>query len=430
LVNLPADGRNDRDLRLVRGSALDRLLADPALRARLEFELADDQLAGHLKDDAQKALKKLEGKFEKSSLPGDLGLGLTGGPGLSISALVGLMASSSDVALPLASWGAGTRRLAALSIADALQDEGPITIVDELERGLEAYRQRILVMSLQSSGRQVFLTTHSPVVLSEASKAAHAWYLDSSGTLGELGGPHLFRLRQKDPEAFFSRLTIACEGVTEVGFAESLLEWHFNNDIGGLGIHFTDCGGHAEALGVLKALTESGLAFAGVVDNEGTDQGSWQAVKGHLGDLLLQWPSSSLEEEVISRLKYDRLRDLIEDPEGEKTGKRLRTLADRLEISSKDWSDIVEAADDRLQTIITEAALGVVPEQFAEADKAKKKELKSHGRDWFKSRGGGEELFLKLHTLDLWEKFEPIVLPFVDAIRGAVGDEPEHDFGQ
>lgn len=40
LVRLSGDDRNDRDLRLVQGSALDRLLSDKALRSRLASELA------------------------------------------------------------------------------------------------------------------------------------------------------------------------------------------------------------------------------------------------------------------------------------------------------------------------------------------------------------------------------------------------------
>jgi len=48
LVRLSGDDRNDRDLRLVQGSALDRLLSDKALRSRLVTELAKSDVAEQL----------------------------------------------------------------------------------------------------------------------------------------------------------------------------------------------------------------------------------------------------------------------------------------------------------------------------------------------------------------------------------------------
>ena len=44
LVRLSGDDRNDRDLRLVQGSALDRLLSDKGLRSRLASELAQNDV--------------------------------------------------------------------------------------------------------------------------------------------------------------------------------------------------------------------------------------------------------------------------------------------------------------------------------------------------------------------------------------------------
>src|SRR4029077_4513620 len=48
LIRLSGDDRNDRDLRLVQGSALDRLLSDKALRSRLASELAKSDVAEQL----------------------------------------------------------------------------------------------------------------------------------------------------------------------------------------------------------------------------------------------------------------------------------------------------------------------------------------------------------------------------------------------
>lgn len=180
---MSADERNDRDLRLVYGSALDRLLADNALRARIGKEVAGLNLHDSLNDKGKEAIESLDGRMAGAALPSDLKLGLTTSQGLSIGALIGLMATKNGVALPLSSWGAGTRRMAALEIASATDKEASVTLIDEIERGLEPYRLRKLINILAGQQGQIFLTTHSPVAISCA-EDAHLWYLDSQGSIG------------------------------------------------------------------------------------------------------------------------------------------------------------------------------------------------------------------------------------------------------
>lgn len=102
---------------------------------------------------------------------------------MSVAALIGLTAEQEGVHLPLTSCGAGTRRIAALTIAEQNQGEAPITPVDEIERGLEPYRQRSLIEKLQTSKSQILVTAHSPFAVSAASQAS-LWYIDHSGNIG------------------------------------------------------------------------------------------------------------------------------------------------------------------------------------------------------------------------------------------------------
>jgi putative ATP-dependent endonuclease of OLD family len=108
LVRLSGDERNDRDLRLVQGSALDRLLSDKTLRARLSAELAKKDVRSELSDTAKQVLIDLDLAFRGEGLPDGLDLALTGSQGLSIAALIGLTARQRGIQLPLASWGAGS----------------------------------------------------------------------------------------------------------------------------------------------------------------------------------------------------------------------------------------------------------------------------------------------------------------------------------
>ena len=76
-----------------------------------------------LHPDAKERLQQLDKAFREQTLPEDLGLGLIGGQGMSVNALIGLTAAKDGIQLPLTSWGTGTRRLAALEIAAACQGE-------------------------------------------------------------------------------------------------------------------------------------------------------------------------------------------------------------------------------------------------------------------------------------------------------------------
>src|SRR6185369_4328256 len=77
LVRLSGDDRNDRDLRLVQGSALDRLLADRGYRSRLASELAKTDVKEELNDKAKTTLKALDATFRKRKLPENLDLAIT-----------------------------------------------------------------------------------------------------------------------------------------------------------------------------------------------------------------------------------------------------------------------------------------------------------------------------------------------------------------
>lgn len=422
LVRLAGDDRNDRDLRLVQGSGLDRLLGDIGLRGRLGHEFAQEDVKDFLLQDKQTALSDLEVSFKARALPTQLGLGITGS---SINALVGLTAKKDEAALPLANWGAGTRRLAALAIADALQGERPITVVDEIEKGLEPYRQRKLIHSLHVSGAQVFITTHSATVLNSALDAS-VWYLDSKGDLERLASNKIAQQLEFDPITFLARLAVVCEGATEVGFVSVFL----HKAIGDLldhGVHLTDGGGHDRALELLEALTEGGLSFAGIVDNEGRSPQRWARIKNAIGDLFLQWPNGCLEQQIIPLFEPTRLKELIEDPDETKTGMRLRSLAERLGIEEKKvgFDRISEAAGENLFGLIIDAAVGALPDGI---DIGMKKHFQGWTSVWFKSEEGGRELGNKVLSLGAWPSLRPIVLPFLNAVRKTLFLPPIEDF--
>lgn len=426
LVRLSGDDRNDRDLRLVQGSSLDRLLNDRGLRARLGREIAADPVDHHLEVEPRNRLVALNQIFTRRQLPDQLGLAFTGGTGLSINSLVGLTADKNGVVLPLATWGAGTRRLAALAIADSLQDGHPITLVDEVERGLEPYRQRQLVKTIAEANGQSFITTHSASVLGAADTAI-VWYVDTGGRIGALPRAKIAQHQARDPEAFLARLTIVAEGATEVGFLSELLD-HALPAWRDRGVHIADGCGNDNVLDLLEALALGGLKFGGFADDERRHPGRWQVLHRQLGALLFRWAEGNIEQNVIPLVAPERIADFIADPGDEKTGMRLRTLADRLEIADANLEAIAAAAiaaGRSLTAVIVEAATGAIPERLQDAPRAQKNPYKGHASQWFKSVDGGRELARKVRDLGIWNAhLQARVEPFLQAVITAQEDLP------
>ena len=269
---------------------------------------------------------------------------------------------------------------------------------------------------LQKGSSQVFLTTHSAAALSAASETT-LWYVDSTGAIGQLPASVLLQ-RERDFEAFLARVAIIAEGVTEVGFVTSLLKRAIDSDLLAHGIWVSDAGGNDNTLKLLEGLVGSGVRFGGFADDEGRDSGKWAAVQSKLGKLLFRWPSGCLEENIIKLVPVERLEEFIKDPDGN-SGERLRTLADRLGMAEKEFS-AVKAKAPELTALIIEAASGAVPDSKKNADKGERKALKKHAEKWFKSVEGGGELATKVFTFGLWPQLENQILPFLNAIRGAV----------
>ncbi len=86
----------------------------------------------------------------------------------------------------------------------------------------------------------------------------------------------------------------------------------------------------------MEALAAGGLRFGGFADDEGKYLTRWANLNTKLGDLLFRWPSRCIEENIIAVVPDNKLEEFITYPSGEKTGGRLRILADRLEIADKD----------------------------------------------------------------------------------------------
>src|SRR5262249_30195412 len=154
------------------------------------------------------------------------------------------LAKKHKFSLPLANWGAGTRRMVALEIASAADKEASITLVDEIERGLEPYRLRKLVSLISDDEGQAFITTHSPVAIA-CSNTAQLWYMDGVGKVGALMRDKIAQQQRRDPETFLAKVAVIAEGPTEVGFLRFLLEKAFGSAPLNYGVRVCDGQGNS-----------------------------------------------------------------------------------------------------------------------------------------------------------------------------------------
>lgn len=136
--------------------------------------------------------------------------------------------------IPFRVKGKGTRRLLSTALQFANKENGSITLIDELEQGLEPYRVKTFVRELKNelvNKHQIFLTTHSSNVVTEIDAENIVVIRNNSGDLDALNvSSNLQRIIRKFPEALFSKKLLACEGSTEYGICNELDEILFQQE--------------------------------------------------------------------------------------------------------------------------------------------------------------------------------------------------------
>jgi putative ATP-dependent endonuclease of OLD family len=208
-----------------------------------------------------------------------------------------------DGKLPLRRLGTGSTRL----IVSALQhDAGAshVALIDEIEHGLEPHRIARLLKYLSASpgepgnnpSSQIFITTHSPVVIRELT-AAEISAVRSAGGLTEVrsvvatakdSGTAQRHLRAC-PDAFLARKIAVCEGRTEQGLARGL-----------------------DAYWTSQCKLES-FALQGAIAIDGNGNGSAPILADHLVELgydvfLLLDSDVKVDDKVLEALKVKGVR--------------------------------------------------------------------------------------------------------------------------
>ena len=162
-------------------------------------------------------------------------------PGLDVQSATiregGMSLHDGDV--PLRRAGLGTRRLLTLSLQRGEEFGHGITLIDEVEHGLEPHRVRQLVSKLAEAtgespeagnGEQIIMATHSSVVVEQLDASKLSVVRNTAGKVTVAGVPkRLQRVVRKASEAMLSKRILVCEGKTEPGLVLGL-DRHWSNE--------------------------------------------------------------------------------------------------------------------------------------------------------------------------------------------------------
>ncbi|HSI49181.1 MAG TPA: AAA family ATPase [Ideonella sp.] len=245
----------------------------------------------------------------------------------------GAISLHSESGIPLRSLGTGSSRLLIAGLHRAAAEAASIVLVDEIEFGLEPHRLTRLLGSLGSKEKapplQVFMTTHSPVVLRELSGAQLFVVRATGGIHGVLQvgtGDDVQSTIRSYPEAFLARTVVVCEGASEVGLIRGLDDYWTAQGYASLqaaGVSYVDTGGGDadRCFHRAEAFQKLGYRVATVQDNDKTPTPAVVAKFVAAGGYSVAWRGGrALEDElfmsfpppVVSAL-IDRALELTED---------------------------------------------------------------------------------------------------------------------
>jgi energy-coupling factor transporter ATP-binding protein EcfA2 len=223
-----------------------------------------------------------------------------------------------DGQIPLRRAGLGTRRLLAVAMQREAAKVGGITLIDEVEYGLEPHRLRRLLRILRDTadhgGRaQILMTTHAPVVLHELSAPELRVVRSEDGyTSVRKVDTSLQPIILRATEAFVGRKVIVCEGKTELGICRRLDEWWAEGGLsfGLAGVAIADGGGE-QAPSVAKALCDLGYSTALLADSDRPLNPDRPTLESR-GVVVFCWEDNfAIEERIVQDLPWDGVAELV-----------------------------------------------------------------------------------------------------------------------
>lgn len=237
----------------------------------------------------------------------------------------GAISLHSEAGIPLRNLGTGSTRLLIAGLHRAAANTASIVLVDEIECGLEPHRLTRLLGSLGAKEAlaplQVFMTSHSPVVLRELA-GSQLFVVRSAGGTHQILTAGVSNDVQSTircfPEAFLAKSVIVCEGASEVGLIRGLDEYWTGKGYRSLraaGVDYVDAsGGDADrCFRRASAFQQLGYRVAAVQDNDKEPTPTVVAAFKTAGGYHLIWRDGrALEDELFASLPAASVTALIQ----------------------------------------------------------------------------------------------------------------------
>ena len=239
--------------------------------------------------------------------------------------------------IPLRLNGKGSKRLISLAILLSVANPNGVILIDEIELGLEPDRAQHLVRILNTlTNFQIIFTSHSRDVIVELNY--NNLYIFRKGQ-HELFSVHeeLQGCVRANPEAFFAKRLLICEGATEIGICRAMNVWREKQDklnLACLGIRLVD--GRGENMirycELFKSLNYEICLFC---DSDVTKiNDKKQGLKDKGIAIVDCSDGNSIEQQIFNDINWDTVKQII---------------TYRLVDSEKNDIDIFESVNSKLQ---------------------------------------------------------------------------------
>lgn len=222
--------------------------------------------------------------------------------------------------VPLRKLGLGSSRLLVAGLQNKAAEAASIALVDEVEIGLEPHRIAKFLRALGSKSPdqdfQIFMTTHSPIVLRELSanqlhiiRGGDAHVITHAGDADDVQGT----LRSA-PEAFLGGSVLICEGATEVGLIRGIDLYREENGLptfGAAGGVCVDAGGVTKIYRNGKPFSRLGYHCAALRDDDRKPESADEETFEDQGGVVFKWTDGwAFEDELFACLSDDAVYDL------------------------------------------------------------------------------------------------------------------------
>jgi predicted ATP-dependent endonuclease of OLD family len=254
--------------------------------------------------------------------------------------------------IPFRLRGKGSKRIVSMAIQLALAKQGGIILIDEVEQGLEPDRIKQIVSALKTeNGGQIFITTHSRDAIVELNSddlflVKKADNTESVSITNIPATDNWQAIVRGNPEGFFCKKIIVCEGKTEIGICRALDNWRKNQNLPSMSAK--DCfyilGEGSSIVDRAKKIKELGFDTCAFLDSDRQDVNDKKPELTGLGIKLFDCEKGKdIEHQIFNDLPWYTVEALISTRDCSSLGNLSDCAVDRDRIANlatvaeKEW---------------------------------------------------------------------------------------------